>query len=115
VLDTCPDKNLGFYLGVYFMLGNQMLPVFVVLIHPEAHAILLASFSAYLFERDTVHYFLSVSAPQFGVFLSLSVAKNGDNGDQPQTLDVQIPLSYVLAIVDMTKDKHPLGFLDKNT
>ena len=85
--------------------------VFVVLIHPDARAILAPAFSVYLHEKDSVHYFLSTTDQQIGQFLSLTAAKNLDSENFPGILGIQIPVGYVLGIVAMQEDKNPVGFL----
>lgn len=69
---------------------------------------LLSMFAGFLGEWEQVQFFSALSVEQVGAFLLLEVLPK-DSTSTP--CSIQIPLGYVLAIVDMSEDTHPPGFL----
>lgn len=81
---------------------------YAVFLQPTAPPELFEVFDEYLLKHGSLNYLLCVSVEPSSNFCEFS-AVNKDTLDRPWK--VQIPFGYVLAIVDVTKGKHPPGFL----
>lgn len=85
-----------------------MRKAFGVLLNQETPQEILSTFSDYLHYWNKVPHFASRLAEQEGVFLSLEVLTL-DKAGKPWA--IQIPLRYILAIVDLSDSKNPIGFV----
>ena len=79
-----------------------------IALHPDVPSTILDMFAEYLQTWKSIPHLRSSSVEHVSSFVSLSISKVDNSGDE---WNVLIPTAYVLAIIDMSVGKHPIGYL----
>jgi hypothetical protein len=81
---------------------------FAVMIHPDAPKAFLEVLKDYLHHQPPLSFVFCVSVHHAGTFVEFELVRhrNDDN-----SWKVQFPVSYILAIADMSKKKSGPGFI----
>ena len=81
---------------------------FGIALHPDVPSTILDMFAEYLKTWNSIPHLRSSSVEYVSSFVCLSISKFDKSGDE---WNVQIPTAYVLAIIDMSASKSPIGYL----
>lgn len=80
---------------------------YAVILQPTVPTELLEVLKDYLIVNGPLPYVLSYVFEEAGYFATLSLLKKG----KKKPWNVRLPISYILVIVEISKDENPLGFV----
>ena len=84
---------------------------FGIALHTDVPSTILDMFAEYLLTWNSIPHLRSSSVDYVSSFVSLSISKADKSGDE---WNVLIPTAYVLAIIDMSAGKPPIGYLGQS-
>jgi len=86
----------------------KITPSYAVMLHPDAPKELLEMLERYVHIHQPVSFLIAANVEPLGHFLEVEMF---GKDDKEAPWKIQIPVSYVLAIADVSKSKIRPGFL----